>query len=1090
MDQFENYFKRADLDHDGRISGVEAVSFFQGSGLSKQVLAQIWMHADQNRAGFLGRQEFYNALKLVTVAQSKRDLTPEIVKAALYGPASAKIPPPQINLPLTPAPQPTSVPSSPSVHMGSMAPTPSQNLGYRGPVPSNQNMNQQYYPPQANQLVRPSQGPGIPNVELGFSPAGFANSGMRPNLGLVTPALSNSGLSTPGLPSSGISTLGLPNPSMSTPGLPSSGMPTPALSSTGMTGVSTGWLGGRTSGAPSGPTSQLPSSGIVSSTPLDELMSSQVASKGPNGNLVSGNGVSSNSIGGRDPFASFQMTKSVSSPSIPSMGTNHNSSAIVPASAPAPASTFPSSSAIVPVPSVPAQPPSMSRSLDSLQGAFMNQPSGGQLQPAQTYSNPSQPVTQLPSSGAQAGVGIASSVPSQPPWPKMTTPGMQKYTKVFMEVDTDRDGKITGEQARNLFLSWRLPREVLKQVWDLSDQDSDSMLSLREFCIALYLMERYREGRSLPPLLPDSVKFDEILMRLTDVSYSSHGNTGWGPTSGPGVRPVQGMPPSQPMAPSSVLRPVAQSPEADESMQFHQTKPRTSVLDNPQGNLRNDGGQNLFQPNQPETNEAEQKESSWIPYDAGLNLMLELYSHVQTATRFLFLSRIKSNIYSLKQGSAEKVEKVYLDSREKLEYYRTKMQELVLYKSRCDNRLNEIIERASADKREAELLGKKYEEKYKQVAEIASKLTIEEAKFREYQERKMELQQAITNMEQGGSSDGILQVRADRIQSDFEELLKALSERCKKHNLEIKSEALIELPKGWHPGIQEGAAVWDEEWDKFEDEGLQFDKEISSGTPNAKTSPNSTLYENGTYPHDDLFDPDSPSNADNKSEKQSSRGERALDSESGYTHSEDDSVRSPRGSPSHRTTSESPSQDFSDVFARSSEADTDLHRSFDDQGWGNFDGTDEVDSVWGFNSKDQQVDRLFDSSGFGSSPRNDSPQGDNSYNKKSPFNFADSVPATPSFSKSGNSPRYSEAGDGFFDNYSRFDSFNMNESARFSPPRETLTRFDSISSSRSGFGGHNRGFSSFDDSDPFGSTGPFKVSSETPKKSSDNWSSF
>jgi len=29
---------------------------------------------------------------------------------------------------------------------------------------------------------------------------------------------------------------------------------------------------------------------------------------------------------------------------------------------------------------------------------------------------------------------------------------------VFVEVDKDRDGKITGEEARNLFLSWRLPR--------------------------------------------------------------------------------------------------------------------------------------------------------------------------------------------------------------------------------------------------------------------------------------------------------------------------------------------------------------------------------------------------------------------------------------------------------------------------------------------------------------------------------------------------------------------------------------------------------------------------------------------------------
>ena len=47
-------------------------------------------------------------------------------------------------------------------------------------------------------------------------------------------------------------------------------------------------------------------------------------------------------------------------------------------------------------------------------------------------------------------------------------------------------------------------------------------------------------------------------------------------------------------------------------------------------------------------------------------------------------------------------------------------------------------------------------------------------------------------------------------------------------------------------------------------------------------------------------------------------------------------------------------------------------------------------------------------------------------------------------------------------------------------------RFDSINSGR-GFG-HTETYS-FDDSDPFGSTGPFKVSSEnqTPRKSSDNW---
>ncbi|CAN6684984.1 unnamed protein product [Malus baccata var. baccata] len=41
VDLFDSYFRRADLDRDGQISGNEAVAFFQGSGLPKQVLAQL-----------------------------------------------------------------------------------------------------------------------------------------------------------------------------------------------------------------------------------------------------------------------------------------------------------------------------------------------------------------------------------------------------------------------------------------------------------------------------------------------------------------------------------------------------------------------------------------------------------------------------------------------------------------------------------------------------------------------------------------------------------------------------------------------------------------------------------------------------------------------------------------------------------------------------------------------------------------------------------------------------------------------------------------------------------------------------------------
>jgi epidermal growth factor receptor substrate 15 len=260
---------------------------------------------------------------------------------------------------------------------------------------------------------------------------------------------------------------------------------------------------------------------------------------------------------------------------------------------------------------------------------------------------------------------------------------------VFIKVDRDRDGKITGEEARNLFLSWRLPREILRKVWDLSDQDKDGMLSFKEFCFAVYLMERFREQRPLPDVLPDGIWAEGISLPSTGQFAENPSGPVTHPSAGFASRAMQGPHPGMP--PSSMKPPPRRPLHFDDvdAAQAEQQKPKVPALEKHLVGQLSKEEQNALEAKFKEASDADKK--------------------------------------------VQELEKEILDSREKTEFFRTKMQELILYKSRCDNRFNEVSESMSADKREVESLTAKYDERCKKVGDVASKLSMDEATFREIQ---------------------------------------------------------------------------------------------------------------------------------------------------------------------------------------------------------------------------------------------------------------------------------------------------------------------------------------------------------------------
>lgn len=468
----------------------------------------------------MGRLEFYNALRLVTVAQSGRQLTDDIVKAALYGPAAAKIPAPKINLTSTSAPQPNQMLLQPTQtgfvrpHASQMnlvtvsapqtnntlpqssstgfvrppnpqitaAPLPQSSQSSFMRPPASQINSMVTSSPQVNSLMQ--QPPQISTMRPPQINSAVASSSQANNI-LLQPTQSGF-MRPPTSQNTGLIGQQMPITTQVTPAEQDNFMRPPLAShiatshpvqgfSQGLLGVSTGlpssnspslstdWIAGRSTGPQGAASSQVPKNGfgvpysnkeatskpqiqhVISSPNTSSLLnpvstSFQTTSKDSNAFGVSGNGFSSDSIFGGDVFSASQTKQdaSISISSTSSFSNSFNSAPVIQKNSVNPGH--------VNLQVTPGLPP------------VANQFQRTQFPVKQNHLETMQNTSPLPVHSAPSDPDSSSSTQNEVPWPKITQLDIRKYTKVFLEVDKDRDGKITGSEARNLFLSWRLPR--------------------------------------------------------------------------------------------------------------------------------------------------------------------------------------------------------------------------------------------------------------------------------------------------------------------------------------------------------------------------------------------------------------------------------------------------------------------------------------------------------------------------------------------------------------------------------------------------------------------------------------------------------
>ncbi|KAL5288484.1 Eps-15 family protein [Megaselia abdita] len=93
----------------------------------------------------------------------------------------------------------------------------------------------------------------------------------------------------------------------------------------------------------------------------------------------------------------------------------------------------------------------------------------------------------------------------------VTPAEMQKFEIIFRDSDRDKDGLVSGLEIKNVFLQSGVPQNCLAHIWALCDTNQSGKLTMEQFALAMWFVERKKVGieppQALAPnMIPPSIR--------------------------------------------------------------------------------------------------------------------------------------------------------------------------------------------------------------------------------------------------------------------------------------------------------------------------------------------------------------------------------------------------------------------------------------------------------------------------------------------------------------------------------------------------------------------------------------------------------